>query len=789
MSSTFEEFQTLYKQFRKKRKPDVSDQDIAKAFDLLSTCSDSEVIDVVEADKIYENQLSVFFWMSSIPLAIAKPWLKQENSFRILLAFTSNPAAQHFMNQAFLQFACDNYPDALIKAIKHSPKWWSPEFFDHLKLMKTHSNKAILSTWYEIDFWVKKMIKYKNEEPKHLAVLREYSFEEIFVGAVAWLEKRKRSEQKGLGNRSWWVANEVTMVDMTGQLLLELHKEVHSTTPPISELMDSKHKDFQAYVQEQMPPINPVESAAEGVYTPTEEMPPHKERLRKSLKWKLDYQVDEYNRDLYAAGLTEFKIIEKERLGVDIVTNEKFKLYHHNDKKVRYLEYFTWNKGAEDEQLRKKWDGTKVDFDLRVLWGVDAVKVYWKYLSFPNEITWNDSTIYFDKLTEIIKVLSLSLMFPGRNILMQHGEPIALNQFSFPKKLTRYFKHQWIAQFGEKELVTFVTKYLKWDRGIVQHHLEFITWDFGKPATEAMIKAEESVMVQFPLLKFDGKYYWLSPFNRDRKWEIILHRRLVLEGVVRNHNSIADQVAEQLKEDFEKNDIKCLANQDYFRTKEKKEGDFDVIAYQNGTLILIEMKITHHTENVARVFSYKANRLEFKAVDQLNKAEQFVEDQYDVMKGVIGFAKIREQLGIDKSFKDLKIKKWVVTNTFDFDRQAMASDITKLSLLELKVILNNDLQHLQSISPYVFNSRISENPKFKLKEAVGVDVFERMMDQNALNAKFEPLDVSKEACDLWAEGAQCSVEDLVVAVREGKVWAFMDKLYTMETDLGYKFNS
>lgn len=124
--------------------------------------------------------------------------------------------------------------------------------------------------------------------------------------------------------------------------------------------------------------------------------------------------------------------------------------------------------------------------------------------------------------------------------------------------------------------------------------------------------------------------------------------------------------------------LNSLPSVDYYNKKEKA-GDFDVVVYEKGILLLIEMKrskLRHNLEEIHDEFMLST----LTAAKQLDKAVQYVSANLTACK-----ATIFKTLGIEEiTSSELKIYTLIVSSTFEKDHELINNEHLKISLFELE---------------------------------------------------------------------------------------------------------
>lgn len=313
----------------------------------------------------------------------------------------------------------------------------------------------------------------------------------------------------------------------------------------------------------------------------------------------------------------------------------------------------------------------------------------------------------------------------------------------------------------EASMLKAITSYFGWGVDLTQPIIDFLTTDLND---------SQNPQIDFlarPLIKIGSQYIWLSSFLRDRKWEVLMQKRILNDGLI-NLNTQTQGIEKGLADNFIEAGFKALASYKYEDKVKHFSGEIDTLAYKDNSLFVIEIKTTHIEENLMRYAAYQALRFEYKAASQLERNLDFIKTNFD------SFKKIPE-LNIECSLEELKIIPLIVSNIFESDDILINEQFLKVSLFELMVILNNDLfETLSSPSGLALGSS-----EFNISAASVIQSFNRRapgFNQNHSNP------ISKEQCNLWSSMDACSPEDIINAIRTRIVWQGLDEM--MEFKVG-----
>ncbi len=398
--------------------------------------------------------------------------------------------------------------------------------------------------------------------------------------------------------------------------------------------------------------------------------------------------------------------------------------------------------------------------------------IYLKELFQPLTIQFQDQEFDLRDALRLLTVFARELMPEGRNMHAIRGRPetaFAIPKRIKPKRFTDRFPVDYAVAFDWDQLIKDCAAYFKWNNADAARILDFITTDLLSPDSKVQLPDR-------PLLRAGNQVFWLSTFLRDRAWGVTLLQRFAQEHLNTHTGKSAEQLEQQLADLFAEAGFEAMYHLPY--KYGDQESDMDVLAWQDGHLFLIELKTTYVNEDLTRTSTFMAQRLNEKATDQLDLATKLILDCWaDADNPYI--SELKELLQIPPSAPKPKIYPLIVTNIFGSDDYVAGARYSILSLLELKIILTNTLRDLLVVSSAFSKASL---PKGAPGIEMPVDVFESMHNQNAESFTDSRIDTSRDTTNLWTFRDRCSAADLISAIEEDKVWAWMDKLWKFDDD-------
>ncbi len=713
---------------------------ISKRINDLENKSFGDVMSFLKETSCYQNGRSCkgssLFWQSELPIKYFEELSNNPLYKELLFRYFSSPLN---VNTKFLDLATKNTPKHLIEIIKLSKAFEIKEHWDSFSVFKNHTNRTICNFYKELEY-VKRLLKNWEKESKYfVSILEKLHYEDILIHTVSYFEKFKRSSKNTKGNRNLIVSIEVNLIYVLNWIL-NIKKQ-----KSLEDNFENKPKysiqEFRKKIAETLPPLNTPESI-EGEYLLKEKIDDEKKLIRETIEFFFQYYGIKHQINKYLVGFAEFEFIDK--LEAELRTNKRFQIFQRNDKKNSYEDFFYFNKASENKKLKKEVENISETFAKEVTLNIYATSEYFKYLRLPLEYqTENFGIIDLKKVFRLLNVFSLYFMPSGRMF-------IGTNTFTRPKPkvFLEYFKDDYIVCCEEKELIYNCEMYFNWDDKEVKNILGYLTTD---------LSVNRKFLIDLltrPLIKIGTQYIWLSSLLRDRNWKNIMHRRIVAEKL-NKHVEQSAKIEKQLADTFVKAGFNALSSHCY------KGGEIDTLAYKDNTLFVIELKTSYLVEDLIRNKEYQIRKFEYKATAQLERSIKYIKDNFHVIKEI-------KNLNIDCNIEELKIVPLIVSNIYEADDLVIDSKFLKISMFELMVILHNDLYNLLNLK----SGKIMVNSEMEIP----IPFFEQMENQNEPEIKQNNIKTDKETCSLWEDKNYCSVNDLIDAIENNKVWKFLDEL-------------
>lgn len=219
-----------------------------------------------------------------------------------------------------------------------------------------------------------------------------------------------------------------------------------------------------------------------------------------------------------------------------------------------------------------------------------------------------------------------------------------------------------------------------------------------------------------PFIRFgDGLLSFNAIVGESDSIISVLENMLALKDLDRNKAEKKETEAfeEHIGECFRSKGVKnVLTSRQYKKEEHGLEGDLDIVAYENGVLVLIELKRSKLRISLEAAWEEMQNSL-LKASQQLEKSKEQLKK---------GFEKYKAELGIkEKNFNELEFYPLIVSTSFENDHVLICGRYRKISWFELKMILDQwDFEKMRSLKL---------NPLNEMKRFIEADMMWQELDK------------------------------------------------------------
>lgn len=692
---------------------------------LLATSDYNEVRVYLKRAKYLRNKTdSNLFWQSELPVVWFNNLAKEPFFEDLLFAYFKQGTKP---NESFLkQFFNSKSKSTLIKIIKISEVF---NLASHWQSFSVFTKDRQLSVFYKELQYIKSYRAYWEEEAKvHNTFIKTLALEDIMFQMTMCYETFKTAP-KTIGNRSKKVSTEAVLINLLNTFLIIKKEDLKAkgieikNTYAVNYFQNNTVEDYRIL----------------------------KSKFRNTVEFYFAKYDNEYQIKKYLSSFANFEYIDG--LSSELKTNKAHSLYRKTLERGIYDETYLTNRVTDNptqlneiKSFTNLWDK---QFKLDVLSSIE----YFKFLNIPTQISnkKNETNIDLSKVLELLKVFSNFFMLQSS---ISIGDKYITREL--PKLFNKLFYFDYIVCYQEDDFINKCVTYFNWSKNEIKEILSFITLDLSSCHLDIDIKTK-------PLIKIGDQYFWLSSFMKDRRWEIALHKAIVIEDLI-NVNKISDQSENDLANIFKEANFEAVSRKRY--KFNNISGEIDLLAYKKGVLFIGELKSTYVVEDMMRNFKYEIEKFN-KASEQLDLAKDYVLNNFEEIKNI-------KELNINCNIEELKIETIIISNIYQADHLQINNKHLKVSLFELLVILKNDLKSM------LVNK--SNEALFNLDFELPVDSMLSAYNRNNLDNKVADNSFTKENCNLWEDESDCSPNDIISAILENKIWKHQDvnKVFPIE---------
>ncbi|MFT5823719.1 MAG: hypothetical protein ACI8ZM_004981 [Crocinitomix sp.] len=680
------------------------------------------------------------FWTSQIPV---KYFEELKNRFyfdAFLFAYFDNPANinAEFLN-AFIQLDC---LDNLIRILKISKGFLNDEHWNSLQFLSKKS--SIKKDFHELNF-IRKFLKDWDEQALlYNERLLQVSNEDLLIQTLSYFEYFKRYSTKTRDHQSQQTAYETHFISVLNDLLN--YKKVHRLKNKNAADAGFTTSEFIQKTKEELPPIRPKDTFMDENYTPNEKICPTKKEVRELIDFFLQKEIQIYQIDNYLCGFNDFEYKDDDDLIAEfIVHRTRFKNYRKGLERSTYEENYFVSQVANDAVKKARILNHPDRWERQFQLNIEKAHTYFDFLSLPKEIELKRLKQPIDTKKVLHLLYSFSKLFsPQGRIITIKGEETNVIRPVIQDKFKAIFKSDYLVCYDYKGFVQKSAAYYEWSLEETDNIIDYLTADLNSKWPSKLN------LYTRPFLKSGDKIIWLSSFLRDRKWETLLHKRIVNEKVENyDMNLHAADMEKGIAALFKAANFGTVASHIY------PGGEFDALAFKDKTLFIVELKSTHVEEDILANIKYETLKFNSHATYQLQLAELYVRENFEEIAQITG-------LNINCTLAELEIKPIIVSNIFQGDGQLRDNPYPKISFLELAIILRNDRYDLyMDKEPLLLaNAREYNSLNSKLRANN-----QSSSDQTVVDPK--PFEYK-----LWLTNDSCSAENLISAIENNSVWQF-----------------
>ncbi|CAA0259127.1 hypothetical protein [Tenacibaculum maritimum] len=674
------------------------------------------------------NKHCYLYWQSSLPTKWFNELIKESFFENYLFGYFSD---DRNVNEDFLRLLLNSSKKATLKkVVKLTEAFTKKKHWDSFSVFQ--KNSEFKQFYRELKYIQDNRNYWKSEFDKFIAYIEDIDYEDILIQTISYFEKFKRYSKKTIGNKSIIISYESVLISILNRIL-NLKKELNRS----KKIIVKGNYDFASFKQQveaELPSMRPAESFMDTSLIPKENISNQKKKFRELIEFMFSKYDNEYQIKKYLTGLASFELIDE--LDAELTTNKNYSLYRKTLERGGYDEIYFGNeitkKAKELKEIKRLATLWEKEFKLSVFTSIE----YFKFLKIPLVINdkHSDSEINLENVLLFLKTFSKFFMPQGRFFM---GEKM-IHKRELPNEFIKLFDSDYIVSYGEVEFIDKCQEYFNWSKVEIKTIINFLTTDLS---SDRRFKID---IKKRPFIKVGAQYIWLSSFFRDRRWEIILHQKIVAD----NSKNLVLQPAQKEKyisDSFKEVKFNSVSSHCY--ENNGMRGEIDVLAFKYNTLFVCELKSSYIEEDIMKTSKYETLNFNSKASEQLSKAKDYIQDNFDEIKAI-------EELNIDCKKESLKIVTIIISNIYQSDNLIFNNEHIKISLFELLIILKNDL----------YNMLVSKSEKVITN--IGFDIpMGRFFGKNN-----NLLDIKEEDCNLWKNTKECMPSDILSAIKENKVW-------------------
>ncbi len=636
-----------------------------------------------ELRRLYKKQ-SLFdkpeFWNSKLPLLYLPELLNSNLKTAFYHKYlTIDKNANNDLNL----YLFSNFEDEFIHYFKMKRSFLLPNFLNSLENISTEAPK-VLKLLKESKVLLEEWKSIETAEINDDNFLNQLRVDEIFMGIVLYYENMK-SQTNITANQARQFEKENALIDFL-QHTISLVKKRKNIQFEFSS-NDEMQKEFNRYYtstshrreNELILPLNPIYKFIYSI---------SKRFIHISGRKNLI--------ELYQSGYAD--IVSTPPKPAQLSLNNKYERFRVNDAKKGVEELYFLGMSSL-QLLADPMKRVSIDSDLKMF----------DFYGIPHTLDLPSTPIDLEK---VLKLLLYFSVFKGPK-----ERTVADHLF-----IELFGQNEAISLFDEQKLKTGIKSYFTWPEPEVNEIMNFLTFDLKNDVTPKL-------WIHRPFLKIDKKVIWLGTFLKDRRWSNVLLNKVKSELATSRDNkglelSKAEKSANKafirsISTNLEKK-IEAVFKLAGFRTTQGLKyksngvelGDLDVVAFKDNHLFICEAKSGERSHDPSQAAYTETVKLENKAVRQLKRALENKE---------LYKTELEKRLGCKIDYNTAKVSLLIVTDTFEGDHFFNRSDIYKVSLLELDVILKNKKKEL-ALACTLFDSGTKSN-KFTIPRNVNLNLW------------------------------------------------------------------
>lgn len=241
------------------------------------------------------------------------------------------------------------------------------------------------------------------------------------------------------------------------------------------------------------------------------------------------------------------------------------------------------------------------------------------------------------------------------------------------------------SRFGsEEQLLDRINDNLKDSSGYAKQLLNLLSFDIANITYIDRLRPVFNLTGK-PFIKLNDHYFAFNGILGEANSQVNILVS-VMESNAKAHSEVTKNEVELLEQSvasffFDAGFTNVLSSVEY-KSEDATQGDFDIVLYEKGVLVLIELKRSKFRVHLSEVNDEYENSLK-KASGQLTKAQNYLSKNFKECK-----EKYLSKLNIDESdFQELKFYPFILSTSLEHDHCMIEGKHFKLSLFELRNVL------------------------------------------------------------------------------------------------------
>lgn len=602
------------------------------------------------------------FWESELPLLRLDEVMKSEIKSSFLHKYFSKN--EHANDRLTIELF-SNFENDFLRYYRFNQAFLFPAFRESLKQISIDVPEATLS-YLESQLICEEFQLLESKQTEIESQLENQSLDEILIGLTLLYAHEKKSPEMR-GNKAWQYQIENLLIEFIDRVLFV--KKGSSLTKMFSS-NETVQKEFDRYRPDSNHPL-------------TLPLAQSYKKISSLVKNYLDITSRKNKLELYQCEYADLK--SRTIFPPILEPNEEYSRFRKNDYKKGVEELYFLDHTLENLFDRQPFKRDSIETDLKVF----------EFYGIPKNLGLSLKRVDLEKVLLLLKHFSTFKGPPERT--GSESKPLFVHNKADEAFRELFGTNESITLFEYNQLNKGISDYFNWPEIEVDFLLNFLTYDIneGDPP---------HLWIQRPFLKVNHQIIWLGTFLKDRRWNNILLNRIRKEYSNTIGSQIATNLEKRVEAVFQEAGYKTTQGLKYPR-KGPPKGDVDVAAYKNNYLFICEVKSGERSHD----FSYAAQRemvkLGEEASDQVNRALKNANTYWTMLQ---------ERLGVEIDRDTVTIVPMIITDTFEGDDYFNGSEIRKISLLELDVILKNKKRELLEI--YQMTEMMTNRRPFQPKE-------------------------------------------------------------------------